>query len=126
MIVNRYNNFERLTNFDVKVGVSKNNTENPTCHDRVGTVGKGQALRVQCDPPIPGRYVSVQMFGEGILSLCEVAVYSRVGMSRITITHTFYRRGQQATVENSSPWCPLEMLFCICLLLPNVKAQHDE
>lgn len=65
MIVNRYNNFERLTNFDVKVGVSKNNTENPTCHDRVGTVGKGQALRVQCDPPIPGRYVSVQMFGEG-------------------------------------------------------------
>ena len=47
-------------------------------------------------------------------------------MSRITITHTFYRRGQQAAVENSFPWCPLEILFCIFLLLPNVKAQHDE
>lgn len=126
MIVNRYNNFERLTNFDVKVGVSKNNTENPTCHDRVGTVGKGQALRVQCDPPIPGRYVSVQMFGEGILSLCEVAVYSRVGMSRITITHTFYRRGQQAAVENSFPWCPLEMLFLYLPFVAKCKAQHDE
>lgn len=79
MIVNRHNNFERLTNFDVRIGMNKNNLQNPTCHDRVRTVGQGQALRVQCDPPIPGRYVSVQMFGQGILTLCEVTVYSRVG-----------------------------------------------
>ena len=79
MIVNRHNYFERLKNFDVRVGVNKDNLQNPTCHDRVRTVGQGQALRVQCDPPIPGRYVSVQMFGEGILSMCEVTVYSRVG-----------------------------------------------
>ena len=79
MIVNRHNNFERLTNFDVRIGMSKNNLQNPTCHDRVRTVGQGQALRVQCDPPIPGQYVSVQMFGQGILTLCEVTVYSRVG-----------------------------------------------
>ncbi|XP_067053119.1 uncharacterized protein [Acropora muricata] len=79
MIVNRHDYFERLTNFDVRIGVNKNNLQNPTCHDRVRTVGQGQALRVQCDPPIPGRYVSVQMFGEGILSMCEVTVYSRIG-----------------------------------------------
>ncbi|KAJ7381185.1 hypothetical protein OS493_004785 [Desmophyllum pertusum] len=79
MIVNRYYYFERLANFEVRVGVNKDNFYNPTCHDRVRTVGQGQALRVQCDPPIPGRYVSVQMFGEGILSMCEVTVYSRVG-----------------------------------------------
>lgn len=79
MIVNRYNHFERLKNFDVRVGVNKDNLQNPTCHDRVRTVGQGEALRVQCDPPIPGRYVSVQMFGEGILTMCEVTVYSRVG-----------------------------------------------
>ncbi len=79
MIVNRHNYFDRLKNFDVRVGVNKDNLQNPTCHDRVRTVGQGQALRVQCDPPIPGRYVSVQMFGEGILTMCEVTVYSRVG-----------------------------------------------
>ena len=79
MIVNRHNYFARLNNFDVRVGINKDNLQNPTCHDRVRTVGQGQALRVQCDPPIPGRYVSVQMFGEGILTLCEVTVYSRVG-----------------------------------------------
>ena len=79
MIVNRHDYFERLKNFDVRVGVNKDNLQNPTCHDRVRTVGQGQALRVQCAPPIPGRYVSVQMFGEGILTMCEVTVYSRVG-----------------------------------------------
>ncbi|XP_058970157.2 uncharacterized protein [Pocillopora verrucosa] len=80
MIVNRYYDFEKLTNFDVRVGVNKDNLQNPTCSDRVRTVGQGQALRLQCDPPIPGRYVSVQMFGEGELSMCEVTVYSRVGV----------------------------------------------
>ncbi|XP_022792667.1 uncharacterized protein LOC111331759 [Stylophora pistillata] len=79
LIVNRYNNFERLKNFDVRIGIIRNNLKNPSCGDRVRTVGQGQGLRVQCDPPIPGRYVSVQMFGEGILTMCEVAVYSRVG-----------------------------------------------
>ena len=79
LIVNRYEYHERLTNFDVRIGVNTDNLQNPTCHDRVGTVGQGQLLNVQCNPPIPGRYVSVQMFGEGILTLCEVFVYSRVG-----------------------------------------------
>ncbi|XP_068674496.1 signal peptide, CUB and EGF-like domain-containing protein 1 [Montipora foliosa] len=79
MVVNRHDYFERLRNFDVRIGASKENLHNPTCHDRVRTVGQGQALRVQCDPPIPGRYVSVQMFGEGILAMCEVTVYSRIG-----------------------------------------------
>ncbi|KAL9979348.1 hypothetical protein ACROYT_G016999 [Oculina patagonica] len=79
LIVNRYEYHERLTNFEVRIGVNTDNLQNPTCHDRVGTVGQGQFLTVQCDPPIPGRYVSVQMFGEGILTLCEVFVYSRVG-----------------------------------------------
>nr|XP_058970077.1 uncharacterized protein LOC131796502 [Pocillopora verrucosa] len=79
MIVNRHGSYQRLKNFDVKVGISKNNKENPTCHDRVRYVDQAQALRVQCDPPIPGRYVSVQMYQYEYLTLCEVAVYSRVG-----------------------------------------------
>jgi hypothetical protein len=36
-------------------------------------------VRVQCKPPLPGRYVRVQMFGRGILTMCEVLVYSRLG-----------------------------------------------
>ena len=81
MIVNRNDYYQRLKNFDVRIGVNKDNLQNPTCHDRVRTVGQGQGLRVQCAPPIPGRYVSVQMFGDGILTMCEVTVYSRVGES---------------------------------------------
>ena len=78
-LINRYENYERLKNFEVRIGVDTNNYLNPTCSDRVTSVGQGALLTLSCDPPIPGRYVSVQMFGEGILSLCEVLVYSRVG-----------------------------------------------
>ncbi|CAH3028156.1 unnamed protein product [Porites evermanni] len=78
-IINRFNHYERLKNFEVRVGVNEDNLQNPTCSDRVTSVGQGAALTLSCDPPIPGRYVSVQMFGEGILSMCEVMVYSRVG-----------------------------------------------
>ena len=34
---------------------------------------------VHCQPPLPGRYVRVQMFGKGILTLCEVLVFTRMG-----------------------------------------------
>ena len=78
-IVNRYKHYERLKNFEVRVGANKNNLQNPTCSDRVRSVGQGALVTIQCAPPIPGRYVSVQMFGEGILSMCDVMVYSRVG-----------------------------------------------
>ena len=78
-IINRFNNYERLKNFDVRVGVNTDGLQNPTCSDRVRSVGQAAALQLSCDPPIPGRYVSVHMFGEGTLTLCEVMVYSRVG-----------------------------------------------
>ena len=103
MIVNRHNYFERLTNFDVRIGVNKDNLQNPTCHDRVRTVGQGQALRVQCDPPIPGRYVSVQMFGEGILTLCEVTVYSRVGKSVDCYAVNFSLKKESILVRCEAP-----------------------
>ena len=92
--MNRFNNWKRLSNFDVRVGVNKNNLQNPTCFDRVRTVGQGQAIRLQCDPPIPGRYVSVQMFQQGYLTLCEVAVYSRVGSCSGLFLWGFYMSGK--------------------------------
>ena len=79
LLVNQHNNYERLTNVEVRVGKDTNQLNNPTCYDRMRTVGQSQAVILQCVPPIPGRYVAVQMFGDGILTLCEVSVYSRIG-----------------------------------------------
>ena len=79
-ILNRARHGNRLRNFDVRIGNDKQNYQNnPTCHDRVGQASDNEAVRVQCKPPLPGRYVRVQMFGKGILTMCEVLVYSRMG-----------------------------------------------
>ena len=79
-ILNRAQHGDRLKNFDVRIGNDKHNYQsNPTCHDRVGQARDNEAVRVQCKPPLPGRYVRVQMFGRGILTMCEVLVYSRLG-----------------------------------------------
>ena len=81
-IINRARYGDRLKNFDVRIGNDKDNyRNNPTCHDRVGQASDNEAVRVQCKPPLPGRYVRVQMFGKGILTMCEVLVYSRLGES---------------------------------------------
>lgn len=69
-----------LKNFDVRIESAKDNyRNNPTCHDRVGQARDNEAVRVQCKPPFPGRYVRVQMFAKGYLTMCEVFVYSRLG-----------------------------------------------
>ena len=79
-IVNRANYGDRLKNFDVRIGMDKNNyRNNPTCFDRVSAVPPNEGWPIQCNPPVPGRYVRVQMFGTGILTMCEVLVYSRLG-----------------------------------------------
>ena len=79
-ILNRAQHGDRLKNFDVRIGSDSSNYQNnPTCHDRVGQARDNEAVRVQCKPPLPGRYVRVQMFGRGILTMCEVLVYSRLG-----------------------------------------------
>lgn len=61
------------------VGASLVVRRNPVCHDRVRQAHDGEAVRLQCDPPIPGQFVGIQMFGKGVLSVCEVIVASRLG-----------------------------------------------
>ena len=78
-IINRADHGERLKNIQVHVGNNKNIRLNPVCHDRVRQADDGEAVRLQCNPPIPGTYVGVQMYGKGILTMCEVIVASRVG-----------------------------------------------
>ena len=80
IILNRARDGNRLRNFDVRIGNHKQNYQNnPTCYDRVTEVPNNEAARLQCLPPLPGRYVRVQMFGKGILTMCEVLVYASLG-----------------------------------------------
>ena len=79
-IINRGEYGDRFKNIQVHVGnYESNHRSNPVCHDRVKQAFDGEAVRLQCNPPIPGRYVAVQMYGKGILSVCEVIVNSRLG-----------------------------------------------
>ena len=61
-IINRYKHYERLKNFEVRVGANKNNLQNPTCSDRVRSVGQGAPVTLQCAPPIPGRCVGADVW----------------------------------------------------------------
>ena len=79
-VINRGEYGDRFKNVEVRVGnLLGQFGKNPICHDRVKQAQNGEAVRLQCNPPIPGRYVSVQMIGQGILTVCEVIVNSRVG-----------------------------------------------
>lgn len=78
-IINRGEHGERFKNIQVHVGPNHVVRNNPVCHDRVTQAHDGEAIRLQCDPPIPGRFVGLQMYGKGILSMCEVVVASRLG-----------------------------------------------
>jgi len=71
---------ERLKNFMVHIGNNMNVRRNPVCHDIVRQAQEGEAVRLTCDPPIPGKYVGVQIYGKGILTMCEVIVASRFGV----------------------------------------------
>lgn len=79
-IINRGEHGDRFKNIQVHIGKNEgNHKRNPVCHDRVRHAGDGEAVRLQCNPPVPGRYVAVQMYGRGILTMCEVIVNSRIG-----------------------------------------------
>eukprot|EP00795_Rhopilema_esculentum_P012584 gene12584-3284_t len=118
-IINRAEYGDRFKNIQVHVGkTSQNHKNHPVCHDRVKQAFDGEAVRLQCNPPIPGRYVSVQMYGKGILSMCEVIVNSRLG--------------------GISDWCQIENGGCdqicvnhcdkktTCKCLPGYQLAYDQ
>ena len=79
-MINRGEHGDRFKNIQVHIGrYEGNHKRNPVCHDRISSAADGEAVRLQCNPPIPGRYVAVQMYGRGILTVCEVIVNSRIG-----------------------------------------------
>ncbi|XP_066271170.1 uncharacterized protein [Branchiostoma lanceolatum] len=68
---------ERLKNFTVRVGPNEDFAQNNQCGATyTDTPTDGQTIEVYCNPPISGRYVSIQLMGrKDFLSLCEVEVY---------------------------------------------------
>ncbi|XP_019645259.1 PREDICTED: uncharacterized protein LOC109486004 [Branchiostoma belcheri] len=68
---------ERLQNLMVRVGENENFLQNSQCGETyTDTPTNGQTILVYCDPPISGRYVSIQLVeGRVTLTLCEVEVY---------------------------------------------------
>ena len=79
--MNRGEHGERFNNVQVHVGQHLDIKKNPVCHERIVSSKDGEVIRLSCDPPIPGQFVGVQMYGKGILSMCEVVVASRLGKS---------------------------------------------
>ncbi|XP_066269276.1 uncharacterized protein [Branchiostoma lanceolatum] len=69
---------ERLQNFMVRVGLDSDFEENEQCGETYTAVPlDGQTIVRTCDPPIFGRYVSVQIVERiSTLSICEVEVYA--------------------------------------------------
>ena len=97
-IINRGDHFgDRLKNFQVHVGQNLIVRRNPTCHDRVRQAGRGEAIRLQCDPPIPGQFVGIQVYGKATLSVCEVIVASRLG-EFLSILYPFGKAWSTSTV----------------------------
>ena len=78
-IINRGEHGYRFKNIQVHIGQHLDIKRNPVCHERIRQASDGDAIRLTCDPPIPGQFVGLQMYGKGILSMCEVVVASRLG-----------------------------------------------
>ncbi|XP_066275306.1 uncharacterized protein [Branchiostoma lanceolatum] len=68
---------QRKPNFMVRVGPNKTFSQNDQCGETyVDTPLDGQTIVFYCNPPISGRYVSVQLVERSdTLTLCEVEVY---------------------------------------------------
>ena len=68
-----------LSDVEIRVGIQTDYKLNPMCGERVRQFGEGEVWTAECNPPIPGRYVSVSLVTKGQLIICEVAVFARLG-----------------------------------------------
>jgi len=71
-----------LKNIEIRVGNSTTYKDNPMCNWIPGSLDQGDTKTVECvSDDANGRYVSISMTGvEGVLSLCEVEVFSPDGL----------------------------------------------
>ncbi|GMH44639.1 hypothetical protein BSKO_12591 [Bryopsis sp. KO-2023] len=67
--------FERLSNFEIRVGKYKASSGNPACVEHA-KLGKGETKAFKCD--LVGSQVNVRIIGTQFLTLCEVQVLALV------------------------------------------------
>ena len=71
---------DRLQNFTIEVDNSPSDPKkglqetSARCFHHTGPVGFGATIRLNCSQPIHGRYVTVLLFYDNALTLCEVEV----------------------------------------------------
>ncbi|XP_035684615.1 uncharacterized protein LOC118421436 [Branchiostoma floridae] len=72
---------ERLRNVLVRVGPNQDITQNDQCGETYPTTPvNGEVIVVYCNPPMSGRYVSIELSGRtDYLSVCEVEVFAEPG-----------------------------------------------
>eukprot|EP00922_Rhytidocystis_sp_ex-Travisia-forbesii_P060297 GHVS01089385.1.p1 GENE.GHVS01089385.1~~GHVS01089385.1.p1 ORF type:complete len:231 (+),score=24.49 GHVS01089385.1:326-1018(+) len=66
---------EQPRTFEISVGPTEDKSTHQTCFHRPANMAAGEQEVFQCDQPVRGRYVTVMLHGEDVLSLCNVEVY---------------------------------------------------
>uniref|UniRef100_A0A6P8I6N2 protein-tyrosine-phosphatase n=1 Tax=Actinia tenebrosa TaxID=6105 RepID=A0A6P8I6N2_ACTTE len=82
-IVNRKNHHERLHDFLILIGGSSSNggKSNPVCNSVKGPLPSGIGTSIYCHQSMMGRFLTITFDNHvGILTLCEVEVYTEVYM----------------------------------------------
>jgi len=77
-IINRPERFNRLKKFEVRIGDSQDHSKNPLCYERKTAPrlrNEGSMLAIHCQKVMSGKYISIQIKGEGILNICEVYAF---------------------------------------------------
>ena len=59
----------------IRIGSDVNGTDGMQCGEKGEDPVTSQTIKVNCNPPLFGRYVLISLEGDKTLSLCEVQVY---------------------------------------------------
>ena len=86
---------DRLKKFFIRVGNDYNMTGyNPALHDlcwyEPNPFAKNETKAFNCTEPLVGRYITIHFNRSAYLSLCEVEVYSDIGIC-VYCTFEYYR-----------------------------------
>ena len=78
------NSGTKLTDFKIRVGTQNAVDNNPICYFYDDVVPSAASVKITCNKPLFGRYVSMQKMNPGaeasdILAICEVKVFGIEG-----------------------------------------------
>ena len=78
---------ERLNNFQITVGSSRDGEGNGICVSDGGNVSQKIKIINNCEPPLLGRYVHVKLMGSSRrITICEIEVYASEGKNSLFLS----------------------------------------